>query len=121
MISAESTKICSCIRVGPRLAASMSQPTAGMRVIRRRENYTYMKPAIAVLLFASTALCQSRIPFVRATGNGSVNVQPDQGKIVFSVVTQASTAQAAATQNASLVATVLSQLTALLGPTADIR
>jgi uncharacterized protein YggE len=80
-----------------------------------------MKTAFVILLWASTALAQSRIPFARATGDGTIAVQPDQAKIVFSVVTQAANAQDASAQNANLVTNVLNQLKGLLGMNADIR
>jgi uncharacterized protein YggE len=69
------------------------------------------------LLAQSTA----RSPFVRATGQATVSVKPDQARISFSVVTQASTAQSASTENATQVSNVLSQLQTLLGMNADIK
>lgn len=64
---------------------------------------------------------QSVAPTVRATGNGMVQVAPDQAKLDISVVTQAPTAQAAAAQNATQVRTTLDKLKAALGERADIR
>jgi uncharacterized protein YggE len=63
----------------------------------------------------------TRSPFVRATGQATVSVKPDQARISFSVVTQATSAQAAAAQNATQVSNLLGQLQTLLGMNADIK
>ena len=73
---------------------------------------------VSVSLFGQTA---ARAPFVRATGQATVSVKPDQAQIDFSVVTQATTAQDASNQNAMRVSTLLSQLQALLGVNANIK
>ena len=62
-----------------------------------------------------------RNAFVHAVGDATVSVKPDLARVSFSVVTQASTAQDASSQNATLVSTVLMQLQLLLGPNADIQ
>ena len=82
-----------------------------------------MKRAIVFLLAASAvATAQTaRRPFVRAYGEASVSVQPDQAKVQFGVVTQSPTAQAAASQNAAQVTTLLAALRSLLGPSAEIK
>ena len=61
------------------------------------------------------------VPSVRATGSGSVFVRPDQVKIDIGVVTQSSTADAAASRNAAQLKTVLDQLHAAIGSKGDIR
>lgn len=60
-------------------------------------------------------------PSIRVTGEASVTVKPDQAEINIGVVTQAHTAQAAASQNAQKQDAVISQLRKLLGAGADIK
>jgi uncharacterized protein YggE len=60
-------------------------------------------------------------PFVRAAGQASVFLPPDQVKVDATVVSQAATAQDAAAQNANQVAAVTAALQKLLGATADIK
>ena len=68
-----------------------------------------------------TAQPLARNPFVRAAGQATVSVNPDLARIDFSAVTQAPNAQAAASQNATQVGTLISQLQGLLGANADIK
>jgi uncharacterized protein YggE len=77
------------------------------------------KIGAVLLLIAGTALSQTR--FVRATGQSTVRINPDQAQVTFSVVTQAPTAQDAAGQNATLAGNVIGQLQNLLGASADVR
>jgi len=81
--------------------------------------------SLAVLLcFAGAGLWAQpliRGSFVRAFGQSTVSVKPDLARVEFSVVTQASTAQDASSQNAMRTSNVLSQLQTLLGPNADIQ
>ena len=60
-------------------------------------------------------------PSIRVTGEASVTVKPDQAEISIGVVTQAQTAQAAASQNAQKQDAVISQLRKALGAGADIK
>ena len=60
-------------------------------------------------------------PFVRVTGEASVSAKPDQAEINIGVVTQAPTADDAATQNAKQSTAVIGSLRDILGPTADIK
>jgi uncharacterized protein YggE len=60
-------------------------------------------------------------PSVRAIGNASVFATPDKAQIDATVTTHAMTAQMAGSQNATQVAAVLSALTQLLGPGANIK
>ena len=62
-----------------------------------------------------------RNSFVRAFGQSTVSVKPDLARVEFSVVTQASSAQDASSQNAMRTSNVLSQLQTLLGTNADIQ
>src|ERR1035438_6061524 len=80
--------------------------------------------ALAVLLCLPIAYAQSsttRPPFIRAVGQGSVSVKPDQAQIDFGVVTTATTAQAAAAQNATQVTALIAALQTLLGSTGNIQ
>jgi uncharacterized protein YggE len=79
---------------------------------------------MALLLTALVASAQTttnRIPFVRAFGTGTVVIQPDQATLDLSVVTQAQTATATSSQNATQVTSVIGALTSLLGASASIK
>jgi uncharacterized protein YggE len=60
-------------------------------------------------------------PFVRVTGEASVSAKPDQAEINIGVVTQAPTADDAATQNAKQSTAVIGSLRDILGQAADIK
>ena len=60
-------------------------------------------------------------PSIRVTGEATITTKPDQGEIDVGVVTQAQTAQDAATQNAQKVEAVLSALRKAIGAGADIK
>lgn len=60
-------------------------------------------------------------PSIRVTGDASVTVKPDQAEISIGVVTQAQTAQAAASQNAQKQDAIISQLRKALGSSAEIK
>ena len=76
----------------------------------------------AIVLSAVDLFAQAtQRPTVRAAGQASVFVAPDQVKIDASVVSQGGTAQDAAAQNANQVAVVIAALQKLLGATADIK
>jgi uncharacterized protein YggE len=76
----------------------------------------------ALVLFSLVAPAQPpRRSFIGAFGEATVSVKPDQAKIQFSVVTQAASAQDAANQNASQVTALLTALSSVLGPNADIK
>jgi len=80
--------------------------------------------ACSLILLVLPALAQTpttRIPFVRAVGQASVAVTPDQAKIDFSVTTQSTTAQDAAARNATVTSTVITALQSVLGSSANIR
>ncbi|MBV8846168.1 MAG: SIMPL domain-containing protein [Bryobacterales bacterium] len=81
---------------------------------------------LSVLYVLAPAISPAQIPAnatpaVRATGTASVFVQPDQAIVDATVTTRATTAQAAASQNATQTASVLSALTQLLGSGANIK
>jgi uncharacterized protein YggE len=60
-------------------------------------------------------------PSIRVTGEAAVTTKPDQAQIDIGVVTEASNAQAAATENAEKLDAVLGELRTALGPGADIK
>lgn len=77
-----------------------------------------------LFLFISIATAGAQappVPQVRASGEGSVFAQPDCAKINIGVVTQAPTAQAASSQNAAQLQSVLAKLHEVLGQNADIK
>lgn len=75
----------------------------------------------SVALVAQEPAHSGGVPYVRASGESVVEVKPDQASITVAVVTQASTASAAASQNATQVTAVLDRLRKESGPNADIR
>ncbi|HXG67892.1 MAG TPA: SIMPL domain-containing protein [Blastocatellia bacterium] len=83
--------------------------------------------AAALVLLGNIVLAQEPadrmppIPSVRVTGEATVMAKPDQAQIDIGVVTQAATAQAAASQNAQQLDAVLAELRSALGPSADIQ
>jgi uncharacterized protein YggE len=76
-------------------------------------------PLLSALLFAQSN--KPETPTVRATGEAVVQAKPDQAKIDIGVVSQATTAQAAAAQNAKALEGVLAALRKALGPKPEIR
>lgn len=83
---------------------------------------TRLFPALLLLACAPwLGAQQPRRPSVRATGEASVAVTPDQAKIEIGVVTQAATAQQAAAQNAAQVEKVISQLKQAAGANAALK
>jgi uncharacterized protein len=58
---------------------------------------------------------------IRVYGDAAVSVKPDQARLDVGVVTTASTANDAATQNAAAVQSVIDALTKLIGAGANIR
>ncbi|MCL5742375.1 MAG: SIMPL domain-containing protein [Acidobacteria bacterium] len=84
-----------------------------------------MRPILAfacVFVIQAAGLAQTSTGrVVRATGQATMSVKPDQVKINVGVVTQAETAQAAASQNATQVEAVLNQLRPVLGAGSDLQ
>jgi uncharacterized protein YggE len=60
-------------------------------------------------------------PMIRVSGEGVASAKPDQAEINIGVVTQASSADDAATRNAKEATAVIASLHEVLGQTADIR
>lgn len=84
-----------------------------------------MKRLLVVLALATAAPVVAQTVtgprFVRSAGEGVASGKPDRATIGFSVVTQATAAQDASSQNADKTAAVLNALKQVLGPNADIR
>ncbi|MGP8243654.1 MAG: SIMPL domain-containing protein [Bryobacteraceae bacterium] len=85
-----------------------------------------MRPFLALFVFIlsgciSWAQTPPAAPLVKASGDATVNVAPDQATIDIGVMTQAATAQAAAAQNASQLQAAIDQLRNLLGKAADLK
>src|ERR1035438_5423672 len=82
-----------------------------------------LRPFTVLVLLAGAALAQNAPSqaAVRTTGEGTVYVKPDQAKIDIGVVTQAPTAEAAGSQNAAQLQSVLNKLRSTLGQKAEIR
>jgi uncharacterized protein len=81
----------------------------------------YVVPTLFVFSLIASAQTPAPPAFVRAIGNATVPVKPDKATIQFSVVTTASTAQDAASQNANIVNAVLTALGTVLGPNPNIQ
>ena len=74
-----------------------------------------MLSIVLVLCSSAISLAQDRTenparPTIRVTGDSTVTVKPDEAEINIGVLTQADTAQAAATQNARKQDAVISEL-----------
>ncbi len=77
-----------------------------------------LTPAV---LAQETAPRPGNTPFVRATGNATVDAKPDQATVNIGVTTQATTAGAAAGQNATQTAAVLDKIKSEVGSKGEIR
>jgi hypothetical protein len=80
--------------------------------------------AAGALLVAALSVNAQLLPrrsSVRASGQASVSVKPDQLKLNVGVTTQAATALEASDQNAALVTVVIAALKKVVGAAADIK
>lgn len=75
--------------------------------------------ALGVIPFQAHA--QAKRSSIRAVGEASVSFTPDQGRITMSVITQAPTAQAAASQNADQVTNLLAQIRSVIGTVGQVK
>jgi uncharacterized protein YggE len=75
----------------------------------------------AVVLFAVGLNAQQGPPTVRASGEATVTVAPDEARINIGVVTQAPTAEAAGAENARRAEAVVTRLRALLGASGEVK
>ena len=77
---------------------------------------------LAALLTAGPLRGQTSTPgTILATGTATVNAHPDQAQVTMGVVTQASTAQEAAQQNAAQTTAVIAALKATLGTNGTVQ
>ena len=81
-----------------------------------------------LIIACAVALCASAFaqtsappPYVLAVGQGTVSVQPDEVQIDFSVITTATAAQSAASQNATQTSTLIAALQQLLGKNGNVQ
>jgi uncharacterized protein len=76
---------------------------------------------LALIPLYAEAQPQPRPISVQATGEAVIQTKPDQAKLNIGVVTEAPTAQAAASQNATQLQATLDKLRATLGTAGEIR
>ncbi len=77
--------------------------------------------AAMVLPFMINAQENSKIRFVRATGEATVSVRPDRAQISIGVITQTPTAQAAAAANATQTTQVIEAIKRTLGEGGELK
>ncbi|MEO7142431.1 MAG: SIMPL domain-containing protein [Bryobacteraceae bacterium] len=84
-----------------------------------------VKTALPFLFLSFSLLGQvqpmRQLPFIRATGQGSVSIAPDTAIIDLGVITQAATAQDATAQNATQASAVIAALQQLLGANSSVK
>jgi len=73
------------------------------------------------LLLAAAAYAQTQSGTVQANGTATISVVPDQAQFTAGVITQASTAQDAAQQNATQTAAMLTALKSVLGNNGTVQ
>src|SRR5882724_5512463 len=76
---------------------------------------------LLVLSCAGAAQEAGKVHFVSASGEATVKTKPDRAQVSIGVVTQAPTAQAASSQNASQTAAVLDAIKRSLGSAGEIK
>src|SRR5215813_7256080 len=81
-----------------------------------------MKSGILILSLSFLASAQTPLPRrVQAVGTASLSITPDQVRITTGVVTSASTAQEAASENATQVAKVIAAVTQTIGTKGSLK
>ena len=85
-----------------------------------------MSAVVAFGILPAAALAQEStgkaVPaMIKVTGEATINAKPDQAEINLGVLTQATTGQAAAAQNAQKLDAVLAELRKVLGTGAEIK
>jgi uncharacterized protein YggE len=83
-----------------------------------------MKIVVVFFLTALAGMAQTqpaRPASVQASATASVSVRPDEARIQIGVITQAATASAAASQNATALQKALDELKAAAGPKAEVK
>lgn len=81
-----------------------------------------MKMTVLFFLVAASGVAQPEaVQTVVAHGEATINARPDQARVQLGVVTQAQTAQAAGSQNATQTSAVLAELRKTMGTGAEIK
>jgi uncharacterized protein len=85
-----------------------------------------MKTALLIIAVMAAGAIQAQtvptpIRSITATGTANISVTPDKASIDVSVTTQAAAAQDASTKNATIVASVIAALQAILGAGGNIK
>ena len=80
-----------------------------------------MRYFMGICAFAATLIAQTTPGTVQATGNANLSVKPDQATLDVSIITQATTAQQAADQNAAQATTVINALKQALGVSGSVQ
>jgi uncharacterized protein YggE len=81
-----------------------------------------MRVSLVLLFLGTLATAQvPHQPVVRASGDATISVRPDQARVNIGVVTESATAEEAGAQNAEHTTAVIAQLRSLLGDKADIH
>ena len=78
---------------------------------------------VLLLLLTSMDMAQEipKVHFVRATGEATVTARPDRAQISIGVMTQSSTAQAAASANATQTTQVIDAIKRTLGQGGELK
>ncbi len=99
----------------------------GLRKLRLSATFVSMSVnrcllSIALLLPTMTlAQDPSKVHYVRATGEATVTARPDRAQVSIGAITQASTAQAAATANATQTTQVIDAIKKTLGEAGELK
>jgi uncharacterized protein YggE len=80
-----------------------------------------MRPFVLLLTLAAVACAQTTTNSIQASGSATRNVKPDMAQLNVGVITQAATADAAATQNANMTDSVIKALEVKLGNNGTIQ
>jgi uncharacterized protein YggE len=85
-----------------------------------------MKTALVTIALLTVAAIEAQtvptpIRSITATGNANISATPDMASVDVSVTTEAATAQDASTKNATIVASVIAALQAILGAGGNIK
>jgi uncharacterized protein YggE len=85
------------------------------------KRFAVLLAVLPLISAAQTTTTTTRKPYVRAQGEATMSVRPDEAKVNVAVVTEAATAQAAADDNANKTSAVFTALRSLLGAQAQIE
>ncbi len=77
--------------------------------------------ALVLLILMPALVAQTQTRAIQATGSATVNVAPDQATFTIGVVTQASTAQEASSQNAAQAGSMIAALNGVAGKSGTVQ